>query len=161
MARREGGQYVVRGQKIWTSLAHKAQIGVLVARTNTNVPKHAGLSQFLIDMNSPGISVRPIIDMSGNENEYNEVFFDDAKVPADRLLGKEGDGWALTMAQLQTERGALSKAGAIWGSGPSARDLVSALSASGGIHDPLLREEASKLSIQGEIMRLPGHRSLT
>jgi alkylation response protein AidB-like acyl-CoA dehydrogenase len=68
-ARREGDHYIVRGQKIWTSLAHKAQIGVLVARTNTNVPKHAGLSQFLIDMNSPGISVRPIIDMSGNENE--------------------------------------------------------------------------------------------
>jgi alkylation response protein AidB-like acyl-CoA dehydrogenase len=160
-ARREGDHYVIRGQKIWTSFAHKAQIGVLVARTNANVPKHAGLSQFLIDMNSPGISVRPIIDMSGNENEYNEVFFDDVKIPADRLLGKEGDGWALTMAQLQTERVALSKAGAIWGSGPSARDLVSELIASGGIDDPLIRDEAAKLYIEGEIIRLLAYRSLS
>jgi alkylation response protein AidB-like acyl-CoA dehydrogenase len=132
-----------------------------VARTNTNVPKHVGLSQFLIDMNSPGISVRPIIDMSGNENEYNEVFFDDVKIPADRLLGKEGDGWALTMAQLQTERVALSKAGAIWGSGPSARDLVSELIASGGIDDPLIRDEAAKLYIEGEILRLLAYRTLS
>jgi 3-oxochol-4-en-24-oyl-CoA dehydrogenase len=160
-ARREDDHYIVRGQKIWTSLAHKAQIGVLVARTNTNVPKHAGLSQFLIDMNSPGISVRPIIDMSGNENEYNEVFFDDVKVPAGRLLGKEGDGWALTLAQLQTERVALSKAGAIWGTGPSARDLVSELIASGGIDDPLIRDEASKLYIEGEILRLLAYRTLS
>jgi 3-oxochol-4-en-24-oyl-CoA dehydrogenase len=160
-ARREDDHYVVRGQKIWTSIAHKAQIGVLVARTNTNVPKHAGLSQFLIDMNSPGISVRPIIDMSGNENEYNEVFFDDVKVPSGRLLGKEGDGWALTLAQLQTERVALSKAGAIWGTGPSARDLVSELIASGGIDDPLIRDEAAKLYIEGEILRLLAYRTLS
>jgi len=160
-ARREDDHYVVRGQKIWTSLAHKAQIGVLAARTNTNVPKHAGLSQFLIDMSSPGINVRPIIDMSGNENEYNEVFFDDVKVPADRLLGKEGDGWALTLAQLQTERVALSKAGAIWGTGPSARDLVSELIASGGIDDPLIRDEVAKLYIEGEILRLLAYRTLS
>jgi 3-oxochol-4-en-24-oyl-CoA dehydrogenase len=74
-ARREGDHYVVSGQKIWTSLAHKAQVGVLVVRTDPTAPKHAGLSQFLIDMDSPGITVRPIVDMSGNENEYNEVFF--------------------------------------------------------------------------------------
>jgi alkylation response protein AidB-like acyl-CoA dehydrogenase len=160
-ARRDGDHYVVRGQKIWTSLAHKAKIGVLVARTNGSAPKHAGLSQFLIDMDAPGVSVRPIIDMTGAENEYNEVFLDDVRVPVDRLLGKEGDGWALTMAQLQTERVALSKAGAIWGSGPSARELLSELIAGDAMKDPLVRDEAAKLYLEGEILRLLAYRTLS
>ena len=160
-ARRDGDHYVVRGQKIWTSLAHKADIGVLVARTDTNVRKHAGLSQFLIDMNSRGITVRPITDMSGEENEYNEVFFDDVIVPADRLLGKEGDGWALSMMQLQTERVVLSKAGSIWGAGPSARELVNGLIETGAIDDPVVADEAAKLYIEGEVLRLLAYRSLS
>jgi alkylation response protein AidB-like acyl-CoA dehydrogenase len=107
-ARRDGDHYVVKGQKIWTSLAHKAQVGVLVARTDTAAPKHAGLSAFLIDMNSPGVTVRPIIDLSGHENEYNEVFLDDVRIPADRLLGKEGEGWRIATSQLADRaRGAL------------------------------------------------------
>ena len=80
-ARRDGDHYIVNGQKIWNSLAHVAQIGVLVARTDSTVPKHQGLSQFIVDMNTPGITVRPIIDMSGEENEYNEVFFEDVRIP--------------------------------------------------------------------------------
>src|ERR1700677_2599397 len=82
-AKRDGENYVVKGQKIWTSLAHKAHIGVLIARTDTAAPKHAGLSAFLTDMKSPGVTVRPIVDLSGHENEYNEVFLDDVRVPAD------------------------------------------------------------------------------
>lgn len=160
-ARREGDHYVIRGQKMWTSLAEKAQIGVLVARTDASVPKHAGLSQFLVDMNSPGITVRPIIDMTGERGEYNEVFFDDVIVPADRLLGKEGDGWKLSMLQLQTERVALSRPGAIWGSGPSARDLMDGLIRSGRIGDPLIRDEAARIYIEGEILRLLALRSLS
>jgi len=160
-ARFEGDHYVVNGQKIWTSLAHKAKVGVLVARTDPTSPKHAGLSQFLIDMATPGITVRPIIDMSGNENEYNEVFFEDVVVPADRLLGQEGEGWALSMRQLQTERVALSKPGAIWGSGPSARELIAGLAAIGALEDPLVRDEAARIYIEGEILRLLAYRSLS
>ena len=160
-ARREGDHYIVRGQKTWTSLAHKAHIGVLVARTDPTATKHAGLSQFLIDMDSPGVTVRPIIDMSGEKNEYNEVFLDDVRVPADRLLGKEGQGWDIAMRQLQTERVALSKPGAIWGAGPSARELVSGLIAIGAVRDPLVRDEAAKLYIEGEILRLLAYRSLS
>lgn len=160
-ARREGDHYVIRGQKMWTSLAEKAHIGVLVARTDTSVPKHAGLSQFLVDMKSPGITVRPIIDMTGERGEYNEVFFDDVIVPADRLLGNEGDGWKLSMLQLQTERVALSRPGAIWGSGPSARELMDGLIRSGRIANPLWRDEAAKLYIEGEILRLLAFRSLS
>lgn len=160
-ARREGDNYVIRGQKTWTSLADKAQLGVLVARTDPSVPKHAGLSQFIIDMNSPGISIRPIIDMTGERGEYNEVFFDEVVVPADRLIGREGDGWKLSMQQLQTERVALSRPGAIWGSGPSARDLMDGLIRSGRIADPLLRDEAAQIYIEGEILRLLAFRSLS
>jgi alkylation response protein AidB-like acyl-CoA dehydrogenase len=160
-ARREGDHYVVNGQKIWTSLAHKSKIGVLVARTDPAAAKHAGLSQFLIDMDSPGVTVRPIIDQSGHANEYNEVFLDNVIVPADRLLGKEGDGWAISMRQLQTERVALSKPGAIWGAGPSARDLVAGLGAIGALDDPLVRDEAARIYIEGEILRLLAYRSLS
>ncbi len=160
-ARREGDHYVVRGQKIWTSNAHKSKVGVLIARTDPMAAKHAGLSVFLIDMESPGVTVRPIGDMTGAEHEYNEVFLDDVKVPADRLLGKEGDGWRLVNLQLQTERAALSKPGAVWGQGPSARDLLKGLIQSGRIDDPGVRDEAAKLYIEGEILRLLAYRALT
>lgn len=160
-ARRDGDHYIVRGQKIWTSLAHKAKIGVLVARTDPSVPKHQGLTQFLIDMDTPGITIRPIIDMSGEENEYNEVFFDDVKIPADCILGKEGEGWQLSMSQLQTERVALSKPGAIWGGGPSARELMSGLIETGATSDPVIADEAAKIYIEGEILRLLAYRTLS
>ena len=160
-AKRDGENYVVKGQKIWTSLAHKAHIGVLIARTDTAAPKHAGLSAFLIDMKSPGVTVRPIVDLSGHENEYNEVFLDDVRVPADRLLGKEGEGWRIATSQLQTERVALSKPGAIWGAGPSARDLVNGLAASGHLSDPVVRDEAAKIFIEGELLRLLAFRALS
>ncbi|HJQ59579.1 MAG TPA: acyl-CoA dehydrogenase family protein [Vineibacter sp.] len=161
VARRDGDHYVVKGHKIWTSLAHVAKVGVLVARTQPDLPKHQGLSQFLIDMDSPGITVRPVIDMSGHENEYNEVFLDEVRVPADRLLGKEGDGWALSMLQLQTERVALSKPGAIWGHGPSARELVEGMAEIGAFDDPALRQEAAEIYVEGEILRLLALRSLS
>ena len=85
-ARREGDSYVIRGQKTWTSLADRAAVGVLVTRTDPSRPKHEGLSQFLINMKSPGITVRPIADMTGQSGEYSEVFFDDVVVPQDRRL---------------------------------------------------------------------------
>lgn len=160
-ARREGDRYVVNGQKIWTSLAHKSQIGVLVARTDPQAPKHKGLSQFIVDMDSPGITVRPIIDMTGNENEYNEVFFDDVMVPADRLLGREGEGFALSMLQLQTERVALSKPGAVWGAGPSAREMLQGLAGNGQLEDADLRQRAAQVYMEGEILRLLAYRSLS
>jgi alkylation response protein AidB-like acyl-CoA dehydrogenase len=160
-ARREGDVYVVNGHKIWTSLAHKAAVGVLVARTDSSRPKHQGLSEFLIDMNAPGVTVRPILDMSGEANEYNEVFLDNVRVPADRLLGREGDGWRIAMEQLQTERQMMTKPGAIWGGGPTARELMHGLIESGRIRDPLLRDEAAKLYIEGELIRLLSLRGLS
>ena len=91
VARREGDHYVVKGHKIWTSLAHKAKVGVLVARTDPDQPKHKGLSEFLVDMDTPGIRVRPIIDMSAHENEYNEVFLEEVRLSGDLVLGESLD----------------------------------------------------------------------
>jgi alkylation response protein AidB-like acyl-CoA dehydrogenase len=153
IARREGDDYVVKGHKIWTSLAEVAKVGVLVARTDPTAPKHQGLSEFLIDMESPGVTVTPIVDMSGAQ-EYNEVFLDDVRVPASAMLGNEGDGWFLATTQLQTERVALSKPGAVWGKGPSARELVRGLIETGASSDPLVRDEAARLYVEGEMLRL-------
>jgi alkylation response protein AidB-like acyl-CoA dehydrogenase len=160
-ARRVGDHYIVNGQKIWNSSADEADIGVLIARTDSSVPKHQGLSQFIIDMKSPGITVRGIQDMTGEEHEYCEVFLEDVRVPADRLLGKEGDGWRITMEQLQTERQSMTRPGAVWGAGPTARELVHGLIATGKIKEPLVRDEAARLYIEGELLRLLSLRNLS
>lgn len=160
-ARKEGDVYVVNGQKIWNSGADESDIGVLLARTDVSATKHKGLSTFLIDMKTPGITIRPIADMTGEEHEYNEVFFEDVRVPASRLLGQEGDGWRITMEQLQTERQGMTEPGAVWGNGPTARDLVDGLIRTGRINDPLLRDEAAKLYIEGELLRLISARNLS
>ncbi len=89
------------------------------------------------------------------------MFLDNVVVPADRLIGKEGEGWAISMRQLQTERVALSKPGAIWGAGPSARDLIAGLDKTGALADPLVRDEAASIYIEGELLRLLAYRSLS
>lgn len=160
-ARRDGDDYVITGQKIWTSLAHRSKVGVIVLRTDSTVPKHKGLSVLLVDMATPGITVRPIIDMTGEENEYNEVFLDDVRVPAANMLGSEGDGWRIVMEQLQTERQGMTMPGAVWGNGPTARELVDGLIKTGRITDPLLRDEAAKLYIEGELLRLLTYRNMS
>ncbi|MBR0899038.1 acyl-CoA dehydrogenase family protein [Bradyrhizobium tropiciagri] len=160
-ARRDGDHYIINGQKIWNSMANKSQIGVLIARTDPEAPKHRGLSVFLIDMKTLGVLVRPIVDMTGEEPEYNEVFLTDVKVSADRLLGKEGDGWRIVMEQLQTERMHMTKPGAVWGGGPTARELMSGLIQTGKINDPLIRDEAGKLFVEGELLRLLSLRNLS
>lgn len=100
---RKGDHYIVDGQKTWTSLAHMADHCVLVCRTDPTVAKHKGLSYLLVDMNTPGIEVRPMVQMTG-EAEFNEVFFDNVKVPVERRLGEEGQGWMITITTLMFER---------------------------------------------------------
>lgn len=160
-ARREGDDYVINGQKIWNSNAHIAQVGVVIARTDPSLPKHRGLSIFLIDMKAPGVEVRPILDMSGHPPEFNEVFLTDVRVPAGDRLGEEGQGWQIVLEQLQTERMGMAKPGAVWGHGPTARELISGLIHTGKIKDPLIRDEAARLYVQGEMLRLLVDRNLS
>lgn len=161
VAKREGDHFIVNGQKIWNSGAHRAAVGILLARTDPTVPKHQGLTAFIIDMDTPGIEVRRITDMTGYESEFNEVFFTDVKIPASAVLGEVGGGWGIVLKQLQTERMGMTNPGAVWGHGPTARELVHGLIETGKIKDPLLRDEAAKLFVEGEFLRLLTYRALS
>lgn len=100
---KNGDDYIVNGQKIWTSTAHMADYCMLLVRTNPDVPKHRGLSYLLMDMSLPGIDVRPVQQLTG-ESEYCEVFLDDAKIPTHRLVGEEDGGWSIAITTLMFER---------------------------------------------------------
>jgi len=106
-ATRDGDDYIINGQKIWTSQAHYADWIFLLARTDPEAPKHRGISYFLVDMKSPGISVRPLISMSG-QHGFNEVFFDNVRVPRSGLLGEENRGWYMATTTLDFERSSVS-----------------------------------------------------
>jgi alkylation response protein AidB-like acyl-CoA dehydrogenase len=104
---RDGDDYVINGQKIWTSGAHGAQWMILLARTDANAPKHKGISYFLLDMKSPGITVRPLINMA-DSHDFNEVFFDNVRVPKENLVGEENRGWYIGTTTLDFERSGIA-----------------------------------------------------
>ena len=110
----------MNGQKVWTSLAHTARRGILVTRTDPDVPKHAGLTYFVLDMESPGVEVRPLRQLTG-EDEFNEVYLTDVRVPADCMLAGVGDGWKVAMTTLANERVALGRKFVRRGEGSIAR----------------------------------------
>ena len=103
---KDGDEWVVNGQKVWTTLGHLAKWGLLVARTDPNVPKHRGLTFFIVDMESEGVEVRPLRQITG-EAEFNEVYFTDVKIPKENVLGEVGDGWRVSLAILMNERVAI------------------------------------------------------
>ncbi len=104
----DGDSFVINGQKIWTSLAHRADWCILLARTDPQAPKHKGISYFLVDMGTPGIRVRPLIDLLGRHT-FNEVFFEDVRVPRDCLVGEENRGWYVAAATLDFERSGINR----------------------------------------------------
>lgn len=104
----EGDDYVLNGQKIWTSFAHLADYCYLVARTNPDVPKHKGISEFLVDMRTPGITIKPIVDMTG-AHHFNEVFFDNVRIPKACLVGEKDRGWYQIASQLDYERSGIER----------------------------------------------------
>ena len=106
----DGEEWVCNGQKVWTTLAHKARWGLLVARTDPNQPKHRGLTYFVLDMQAPGVEVVPLRQMTG-EAEFNEVYLTDARIPDSMRLGDVGDGWRVAMTTLMNERVAIGESG--------------------------------------------------
>jgi alkylation response protein AidB-like acyl-CoA dehydrogenase len=153
-AERDGDHWVVNGQKVWTSYAHIAKWGILLARTDpAATTKHTGISYFVCPMQTPGIEIRPLIDMTG-EHAFNEVFFTDVRIPADHLVGPEDGGWELAQVTLGNERVSLSSEGALWGMGPTADDLVELVRQRGGAPTSPLRDRLVDTWIEGQILRV-------
>ncbi len=152
-AERDGDEYVVHGQKVWTTFAHVAQYGILLARTDLGAEQHRGVSYFVLDMRAPGITVRPIKQMDGNAT-FTEVFLEGVRMPARDLVGEENDGWRLAKVTLGNERVSLSGEGALWGRGPTANTLLDIVRAHGGVDDPRLRQKLAELYIESEVLRL-------
>src|SRR5262249_7030203 len=138
---------------VWTSMAQIAQHGILIARTDPDAPKQQGISYFICPMDTPGIEIRPIVEMTGSAL-FNEVFFTDVRLPADHLVGDVNQGWSLAKVTLGNERVSLSGGGALWGMGPNGADLLDLVRRRGGVRDPQLRQRLAELHIHEEILRL-------
>jgi 3-oxochol-4-en-24-oyl-CoA dehydrogenase len=159
-AERDGDVYVVNGQKIWTSLAHVARFGILLARTDPESDKHHGISYFICPMDAPGIEVRPIVEMTG-VHMFNEVFMTDVRIPVENLVGEENQGWELARVTLANERVSLSTGGVLWGNGPTAFDLVDRARGGGPVDDPIARQRLAKVWTEARLLDLIRLRTLT
>ena len=155
----DGNEWVVNGQKVWTTLAHIARWGLLLVRSNPDVPKHCGLTYFVLDMASPGVEVRPLRQMTG-EAEFNEVFLSEVRIPDENRLGKPGEGWRVALTTLMNERTSLPSVAKEPGQGPIAR-AVTLLHASDapGRGGAVLRDRVADLWIRTEAARLTGLRA--
>ena len=152
-AERDGDEWVMNGQKIWTSLAQFSRYGILIARSDPDVAKHHGITYFVCPMDAPGIEVRPIVEMTGRHT-FNEVFLTDVRLPADAVIGEVHRGWELAKVTLGNERVSLSSGGALWGMGPGGGDLLDLVRGAGGTSDRLLRQRLARLHTTEEILRL-------
>ena len=153
---RDGEEWVVNGQKVWTSGAQQSDLGILLTRTDLDRPKHRGISYFLVDMHLPGIEVRPLKQMTG-ASHFSEVFFTDVRVPHAAILGEVHKGWGVAMTTLANERTMMGGGG----SGPVAADLI-ALARDVGVADhPVVRQGLAAAHTRAQIMRYLGFRSRT
>ena len=158
---RDGDEWLVNGQKVWTTLAHLSNYGMLLTRTNPDTPKHKGLSYFILDMHSPGVEVRPLYQITG-EAEFNEVFLTDVRIADNQRLGDEGDGWRVAITTLMNERVALGGGSGGKGGGP-VRTLINLWNTKKdelGEHDrKVMRDQVADLWIRAEILRLTNQRA--
>ncbi len=154
-----GDGYAVTGQKVWTTFAHQAKWCMLLARTNADAPKHRGLTYFLLDMEQDGVEVRPLVQITG-EAEFNELFIEEAHVPAANVVGGVDNGWRVAITTLMHERAGLAFA-------LQARvqialgELVDEVKARGADGDPLIRQRLAQLAIEAQVLRLLAYRGLT
>jgi alkylation response protein AidB-like acyl-CoA dehydrogenase len=156
---RDGDEWVVTGQKVWTTLAHHAKWCMLVARTDADAPRHKGLTYFLMDMEQDAVQVRPLRQITG-EAEFNELFIEEARVPQENIIGGEGNGWAVAITTLMHERATLAF-------GLQIRvkitlgELLAEARESGAAEDPVIRDRLAQLYIESEVLRLNALRGLS
>jgi alkylation response protein AidB-like acyl-CoA dehydrogenase len=150
---KDGDEWIVGGRKIWTSLAMAASFGILLARTDADAPKHRGISYFICPMDLPGIEVMPIRDMTGGD-PFSEVVLDGVRLPAGSLVGEENDGWRLARMTLGSERVSLSAGGALWGMGPTTRNLLDIVRASETSLGEVDRDRLASLFAESETIRM-------
>ncbi len=159
---RDGEDWVVNGQKVWTTLAHVSDYGILLTRTDPDRPKHAGLTMFVVDMHAPGVTVRPLRQMSGGA-DFNEVFFDDVRIPDSERLGEPGEGWRVALTTLMNERVAIGGAGSDIGPSPEAlaahaRERLPALDPE---RQALARQAVGRAVVASLATRYTGYRRFT
>jgi alkylation response protein AidB-like acyl-CoA dehydrogenase len=152
---RDGDEWVVTGQKVWTSSPDRARFGMLLARTDTSVPKHQGIGYFLLDMATPGIEVRPLRQMTG-EAHFSEVFLDGVRVPEADMLGGPGDGWRIAQTTLNSERSSIAG-----GTGVTPAHLQALAAQCGSNRDPVLRQHIIDAHIRFELLRFLRYRTQT
>ena len=153
----DGDGYIVNGQKVWTTLGHLAKWGLIVTRTDPNVPKHRGLTFFIVDMESEGVDVRPLRQITG-EAEFNEVYFTDVKIPKENILGSLGEGWRVSLTILMNERVAIG--GNVRERGSGAPGHLVQLWNEKNLQDPVTRDKLIKLWIEQEAVRLTNMRAV-
>ena len=153
---RDGDEFVVNGQKVWTSNATRSQWGMLLARTDQDAPKHRGITYLLLDMSAPGIEIRPLRQITG-ESHFNEVFLDDVRVPVANVLGDVNDGWRVAMTTLASERSSI--AGGSGGADPPG--LIELARSFGRDDDPVLRQGLVETHMRSEVLRFLRYRSQT
>ena len=153
---RDGDEWNVNGQKVWTTLAHLSRFGLLVVRTDPEAVKHAGLTAFVVDMHAPGVEVRPLRQMTG-EAEFNEVFFNDVRIPNSEMLGKPGDGWRVSLTTLMNERVSIGG-----GSMPREGGMIAMLTKTWRerpeVRTPGMQDAILKYWVAAEVARLAGER---
>jgi alkylation response protein AidB-like acyl-CoA dehydrogenase len=152
---RDGDEWVINGQKVWTSSADRASWGILLARTDWDVPKHRGITYFLLDMAAPGITVRPLRQMT-DESHFAEVFLDDVRIPGHQVLGQVGEGWRIAQTTLFSERASIAG-----GSGISPRNVADLARRLGRNDDPLVRQDLARAHIHFELLRFLRYRLQT
>ena len=155
---RDGDEWVLNGQKVWTSLAHLAKWGMLLARSNPDVPKHKGMTYFVVDMQAPGVTVRPLVQITGDA-EFNEVFFDNVRIPDSMRLGPEGDGWRVAVTTLMNERVSLSGAGSVSGDTIGGSSVTRLIDRHRGITDASARQRLTQVYIESRLIRLNNERA--
>jgi len=155
---KDGDEWICNGQKVWTTLAHLSRFGLLVVRTDADAVKHAGLTAFVVDMQAPGVEVRPLRQMTG-EAEFNEVYFTDVRIAEAEMLGNPGDGWRVSLTTLMNERVSIGGAIPQQGSGSIAIAVKEWKALPEDRRDASTRDELMKLWIRAEVHRLTNIRA--